>query len=51
MQRNGETICNRYHTTIAPKDPGKLNYGKTDYHSSCYLKYIREKGLQLRIPA
>lgn len=41
-RENGEVFCERCHLIIAPNAPDRLSYGKTDYHSGCYLAYRKE---------
>jgi len=34
--------CTEPDKIIHPADPGHLNYGKVDYHSGCYVDYLRK---------
>lgn len=48
MKREGVTFCDKCQFQITPsedREGATLHYGKTDYHISCYLSYLREKGV------
>jgi hypothetical protein len=43
VKRGNEEYCDKCHLIIAPKDPSRLDYGKVQYHASCYIAHRRQK--------
>lgn len=49
MKRDGRFTCDKCQEAITDADEksgSTLHYGRTDYHISCYLTRLREKGIQ-----
>ena len=44
MKHEDGEYCDKCHLIIAPKDPGRIDYGKVQYHAGCYIDWLRSKG-------